>query len=208
MQIFYSPNSPYARIVRIAAIELALADRIEWTLVQNRSPDSPLLAYSPVCRVPTLVDGDLVLGEARNICDFLGRLAGSDRLVANDTDWQARSLESMTTGFLDGVACWVRELRRKVAGRSEFLLDVEARRTNRCLDFFETQWDGPDRHPEWDFGRMAFACALDLIDLNHLAPDWTASRPELASWIAGCRTRESMQKTKPIMDASHQAPLG
>lgn len=208
MQIFFSDNSPYARIVRIAARAVGLTDRIEWTRVRNRAPDSPLLAHSPVCRVPTLVDGGLVLGEARNICGYLDSQAGTDRLLPAASDWPARSLESMAIGFLDGIAVWVRELRRKRPNRSAFLLDVEARRAERCLDYFEAVWAATHQPPPWDFGRMALACALDIVDLNHLVPNWPDSRPALAAWIDERRTLDAMHATKPLMDAAHQTPLG
>ena len=208
MQIYYSDNSPYARIVRIAARETGLDGRIEWIKVRNRAPDSPLLAHSPVCRVPTLVEGDLVLGEARNICDYFGRVAGATPLLPAPDDWPARGLESMMTGFLDGIAVWVRELRRSEPHRSDFLLDVEAKRAKRCLNHFEGIWTDQDRPPAWDFGHMALACALDIADLNALMPDWPDERPALATWLADRRTRPSMTATKPLQGARDQSPLG
>lgn len=208
MQVFYSDNSPYARIARIVARETGLDERIEWIKVRNRSPDSPLLAYSPVCRVPTLVDGNLVLGEARNICDYLGRAAGSTALLPDVADWPARALESMMIGFLDGIAVWVRELRRPEPHRSDFLLDVEAKRADRCIDHFEAIWAGSARAPAWDFGHMALACALDLADLNALFPGWPHDRPALASWLADRRLRPSMVATRPLQGAHDQTPLG
>ncbi|MEO1225337.1 MAG: glutathione S-transferase family protein [Pseudomonadota bacterium] len=208
MQVFYSDNSPYARIVRVAAREARLHDRITWVRVRNRAPGSPLLAYSPVCRVPTLVEGDLVLGEARNICDYFGGVAGGTPLLPDESDWAARGLESMMTGFLDGIAVWVRELRRSVPHRSDFLLDVEAKRANRCLGHFEVTWKGLDGPPEWDFGHMALACALDIADLNALMSGWPHEHPTLASWFADRRTRPSMIATKPLQGAHDQTPLG
>lgn len=208
MQIYYSTNSPYARIVRIAAKETGLDQAIAWVKVQNRSPDSPLLAYSPVCRVPTLVDGDLVLGEARNICDYFSRVASAAPLLPDPTDWPARALESMMTGFLDGIAVWVRELRRSESHRSGFLLEVEAKRAERCLAHFEGIWTDLSGPPTWDFGHMALACALDIADLNTLMPDWPQGHPALAAWLADRRTRPSMVATKPLQGAHDQAPLG
>lgn len=207
MQIFYSDNSPYARIVRIAVLNAGLADRVERIKVRNRSPDSPLLAYSPVCRVPTLVKGDLVLGEARNICGYFDALTGS-RFIPDDADWTVRGLESLMVGFLDGISVWVRELRRDPAHRSGFILDVEAARAARCLDHFETVRSADSAAPPWDFGHIALACGLDLMDLNALIPDWSTSRPLLGSWIEERRELPAMQATKPIMAATQQSPLG
>lgn len=79
MKLFYTQNSPYARVARIAVLESGLADEVEHVKVVNRSPESPLLEYSPTGRAPTLVDGDLVLGESRHVCAYLDHKQGTAR---------------------------------------------------------------------------------------------------------------------------------
>lgn len=46
MQLFYSPNSPYARIARVALRETGLIEIAEETPARNRRPDNPVLAHS------------------------------------------------------------------------------------------------------------------------------------------------------------------
>ncbi|MEM7442021.1 MAG: glutathione S-transferase family protein [Pseudomonadota bacterium] len=208
MQIYYSTNSPYARIVRIAAIEAGLVDRIELIKVVNRSPDSPLLAYSPVCRVPTLVDGDLVLGEARNICGYFDWLTGTPRFIPDEADWRTRAEESVMSGFLDGIAVWVRELRRQPDKRSDSILSVEAKRAARCLEHFEKSRVELKARPAWDFGHIALACALEIMDLNQLVSNWSGHYSLLSDWFEDRRTQPAMKTTKPLMAATQQAPLG
>ncbi len=38
MKLFYTPNSPYAHIARVTALELNLSDRIEMQKVTVRDP--------------------------------------------------------------------------------------------------------------------------------------------------------------------------
>ncbi len=45
MKLFYTPNSPYARIARVAALELYLGERIEMRKVTVREANSELLDY-------------------------------------------------------------------------------------------------------------------------------------------------------------------
>lgn len=201
MKLFYTPNSPYARIARIAAYEASLDERLEYVVVEVRSLDSLLLAYSPVCRVPTLVDGELVLGEARNICAYFDVLVGAPKLVpTRDTDqWTYRSDESMVVGFLDGVAVWVRELRRPTAQQSKFLLGVEEARATRCLDLFERRCrTNAIAFEAWHFTEIALACALGLIDHSLSSFSWRASNPALAAWFATRSDLPSMQATMPL----------
>ncbi len=203
MKLFVTPNSPYARIARIAAIEAGLAQKIEEVRVVNRSPDSPLLAYSPVCRVPTLVEGALVLGESRSICAYFDRATGEARCFPEGRagDWQARALESMVTGFLDGVAVWNRELRREPALRSAFLLEVEAKRARRCLDHLEAACPADPAAWPWDFTRIALAATLGILDHGLPDLDWRQGRPRLAAWFAAAAVRPSMRATEPEVPA-------
>ncbi|MHC5673758.1 glutathione S-transferase N-terminal domain-containing protein [Nostoc sp.] len=53
MKLFYTPNSPYARIARIASLELNLSEQIEMQKVTVRVPNSELLNYNPTGKVPT-----------------------------------------------------------------------------------------------------------------------------------------------------------
>jgi glutathione S-transferase len=138
MQLFYSPNSPYARIARVAVREFGLLDRVDERKAANRQPDNPVLAFSAAGRVPTLVDGDLVLTEARYVFDYIA--AKGRGAAVRDTsaiDWRERALEGQVLGFVDGIANWVRERRRPSEQQSGFLIEVEVDRSARCLDHLE-----------------------------------------------------------------------
>lgn len=58
MKLFHSAGSPYARIARMAVLDLGLADRIAFTETTLRDPASTLLPHNPVGRVPSLVLAD------------------------------------------------------------------------------------------------------------------------------------------------------
>lgn len=193
MKLFYSANSPYARIARIAALESGRTD-IEMVAVTNRAPDSPLLAYSPVCRVPTLVDGELVLGEAANVWRYL---QGSVRSAALERgDWGAVAFESMTLGFLEGIAAWVREHRREPAERSAYVIEVERRRAGRCLAWFEERVAAGAAGP-WDLAQAALVCALDLMDHHRLLEEWEVDHHRLFAWLDEQRRRPAVKATRP-----------
>ncbi|MEM9030560.1 MAG: glutathione S-transferase N-terminal domain-containing protein [Pseudomonadota bacterium] len=199
MQLYYSRNSPFARVVRVAAIECGLAPRIDHVEVVNRDPDSPLLAFSPVCRVPTLVDGTLVIGEARNICAYFDHLVGEPTFLAgSQASWSGLAFESMALGFLDATGVWVRENRREKHQVSDFIMQVEHQRANRCLDDFETKLSSQtDASIAWDFAGLAVACAIGVLDHNELLSGWRATRPKLALWYEENASRASMCDTQP-----------
>ena len=61
MKLFYSPTSPYARKVRMLAIESGLDAQIEAITVDTANPDPALLGANPLGKIPTLL---LENGEA------------------------------------------------------------------------------------------------------------------------------------------------
>lgn len=197
MQLFYSQNSPYARIARMAVREFGLLDRVEERKAANRQPDNPVLAFSAAGRVPTLVDGDLVLTEARYVFDYLAAKGpGAAMPEASAIDWRERALDAQILGFVDGVANWVRERRRPSDQQSGFLIEVEIHRSARCLDHLEGEDASP--RPEFPaFSAMALAAGLGLMDFNQFRPDWRSAPPALSSWYSRCSQRLSMVETAP-----------
>ncbi len=197
MKLFYTPNSPYARIARIAALDSGLDRDLDCREAKLRVPDNPVLAHCPLGRVPTLVDGDLVLGQARAICAYFDAVCGVRRFFP-DEDWRARSLEGLVTGFLDGIAVWVRELRRPEGGQSAFLLEVERARAERCLERLERELVTGGLGAGWDFAHIQLACALGIMAHSLARFDWSSGRPVLAAWFASQAARPSMAATRPI----------
>jgi len=62
MQLFYSPNSPYARKARIIIHELGLKSRVE-DVVVSLPADARLRRVNPLGKVPALIldDGSVIL---------------------------------------------------------------------------------------------------------------------------------------------------
>lgn len=201
MKLYYSKNSPYARVTRIAAIECGIAEKIEHISVVNRTPDNPLLMHSPVCRVPTLVCGDLVLGEARNICAYFDHITDRPMFLAyvDGEMWHELALESMVVGFLDGIVVWARENRRDDSEKSAFILEIERQRAERCLNHFEIAIQ-TEHSPKqvWNFSNIALACALGIMEYAGFQDGWTSTRPALAKWFKDQASRPSMQATRPV----------
>ena len=198
MILFYTPNSPYARTARIALREWGVLDVAEERLAVNRSADNPVLQFSPVGRVPTLVHGDLVITEARSVFAFITAFGGAEETGDRaGTDWPAVAEEGQIAGFLEGIASWVRENRRPIDGRSDFLLSVERDRARRCLDHLEAR-AAARRLPDVDaFGGAALAAALELMEVHRLSPGWRSEHNALGDWLERQQDRPSMRETAP-----------
>src|SRR4029450_7162783 len=84
MKLTFSPASPFARKVRIAAIETGLIDRIEFTPAP-RAPGQAHEEYSkitPLKKLPVLIldNGDVIL-DSYVIVEYLDELAGGGKLI-------------------------------------------------------------------------------------------------------------------------------
>ena len=201
MKLFYTPNSPYARICRIVAVEGGLADEIELVRVPLRTPDSEALDHGPLGKIPLLVDGDLVLGESRLICGYLDQRGDGPQSLPGASDWQALARESLMSGVLEGVTNWSRERRRAAGEQSPFILEVEERRAIRALEFIERTIPAPPAASPITYGDLALVAALGMVDFYELVPDWRSTYPALAAWLAAYEALPSVRDTVPTMAA-------
>lgn len=199
MKLYYSQNSPYARIARVIARELDLINSIEEVLARNREPDNPVLKYSPVGRVPVIVDDSLVITEVGNVVRFLAsRSSSQDATSVTSDDWTEIMQEGQILGFVEGLAFWVRENRREQEDRSVHLLAVERERGKRCLTYLEgeAQAGHLNEFPALRF--VALAVGLSMADHYELLPWWKHEFPNLAAWFQDKPERTSMKQTKPV----------
>ena len=134
MQLFHSAGSPYARIARMAVLDLGLADRIAFIETTLRDPASTLLPHNPVGRVPSLVLADgTTITETTPILMVLDSLVAPEaRLLGDGADgWKRLAAYGRVLGMLDGIAVWNRELRRPVHERSPGVIALEEGRAAR-----------------------------------------------------------------------------
>lgn len=192
MKLLYTPNSPYSRIVRVRILEQALD--VRFTRVSVRETAGELLEYNPAGKVPTLVlDGGRVLGDTRLICEYLDLLSPSDFLARPD-DLDGRCLEGLATGFLDGVAVWVREQRRDRAEQSPGVLKLEAERFDRCMRGFERK---SLRSSRLNYAHVAIASSIGLIDAR-ISRAWRSGYPGVHRWFEGISQNEGLRATAPF----------
>src|SRR6201987_6449263 len=96
MKLTFSPASPFARKVRIAAIELGLIDRIEF-VATNVVPGQANDDYSkitPLKKLPVLIldNGDVIL-DSYVIVEYLDELAGGNKLIpaSGPRSWKVKT---------------------------------------------------------------------------------------------------------------------
>ena len=198
MKLYFTPNSPYARVARVALRETGLIGQVTELVATLRQPNNPVLEFSPVGRVPVLVTDDVVITEVKLIYEYLAEVSGDVGLFSTASrDWRAAAQEGLILGFLEGIVAWVRENRRDPPHRSAFLQEVEQARAGRCLSALNAASESRSLPDVPCFRGTALASALSLMDLHDCVPDWRANYQPLAKWFERQAERPSMKETAP-----------
>lgn len=200
MKLYITAGSPYARIVRMLIIEKGLSDRIEIVQAQTRQPGSAYYALNPSGRVPYLVrDDGVALEESALICAYLDHLDGVPRFdppPSGEERWQALRLEALARSLIDGLAVWIRELRRPTNERSPTILQHEADRATRMAELWEREILHPWMQGGINLAQMTLASAL-AIEARCPQFKWREQHPNLVAWYARIAARPCMRSTEP-----------
>ncbi|MGJ0394828.1 MAG: glutathione S-transferase family protein [Methylocystis sp.] len=191
----YSPASPYARKIRIAADLLGLSDRIDVASADAADPADSLRRQNPLGKIPTLIleDGS-ALYDSRVIAEYLDHLAGGGRLTPADPSARFTALRLQALG--DGVNDAALLIRYENFSRPEALRSGEAiahqqGKIDRALDALEAALPTG----AVDIGHIAVACALGYLDLR-FAGEWRAQHPRLVAWL------EKFARAVPAFEAT------
>src|SRR5258708_4454401 len=107
MKLTFSPASPFARKVRIAAIELNLIDKIELTAatVAPGTANEEYQRITPLKKLPVLIlnNGDVIL-DSYVIVEYLNELAGGALIPDyGPTRWKVKTDHAVLQGMLDAM---------------------------------------------------------------------------------------------------------
>ena len=191
----YSPASPYARKIRIAADLLGLSERIEIAAANAADPADSLRRQNPLGKIPTLILEDgAALYDSRVIAEYLDHLAGGGRLIPADPSARFTALRLQALG--DGVNDAALLIRYESFSRPEALrygeaIALQQGKIDRALAALEA---APPTGAV-DIGHIAVACALGYLDLR-FAGEWRGNHPTLIAWL------EKFARAVPAFEAT------
>ncbi|WP_018408605.1 glutathione S-transferase family protein [Methylocystis rosea] len=178
----YSPASPYARKIRIAAELLGLSDRIEIAAADAADPADSLRCQNPLGKIPTLIleDGS-ALYDSRVIAEYLDHLAGGGRIIPTESTARFAALRLQALG--DGINDAALLIRYETFNRPEDLrydeaIALQQGKIDRALGAL----DAAPPAGSVDIGHIAVACALGYLDLR-FSGAWRENHQRLVSWL-------------------------
>jgi len=200
MKLTFSPASPFARKVRIAAIELGLIDKIE-LVPATVAPGQPNPEYSkinPVKKLPALIlDNGEVIVDSYVIVEYLDELAGGKLIPSSGPSrWRVKSDHSLLQGMLDSMLlCRYEKLVRPEPLRWQAWSDDHWNRAWNGMAHFEQQTEmlsGP-----LTIAQIALVCVLGYADFRFSDCGWRKAYPKLDAFHARMLTRPSVKVSLP-----------
>lgn len=202
MQLIHAAASPFARKVRVLALETGLAPRIEAidTAVLPVTLNERVNALNPLGKVPVLLtdDGE-ALYDSRVICEYLDSLHDRPRLFPTEpaARWRTLRLTALADGLMEAALLVRYERAVRPAERQwDDWAEGQLGKVRRALAELERQ-AGQLQGP-LDVAQIAVACALGYLDFRFAELDWRSACPALATFQAGFAARDSMRETAPV----------
>lgn len=201
MKLLYTPNSPYARKVRIVALEKHID--IELQEVVLADPDCPVKNYNPLGKVPVLVldDNDSVY-DSKVIVEYLDNSALGAHLIPQDSTSKmiTRRWESLADGICDAAVSAMLESRREPAQQSQANIDKQLAKVLLGLevlnlDITKKKWCVNET---FSLADIALGCMLGYIDLRFKHLQWQDKFPNLAKHYNVLVKRPSFKLSMPV----------
>ena len=202
MKLTFSPASPFARKVRIAAIELGLIDRIEFVPV-TVGPGTPNEEYSkiyPLKKLPVLITDDgAIIADSYVIVEYLDELAGGGRLIpaSGPLRWKIKSDHSLLQGMLDSMLlCRYEAMVRPKELHWKAWADDHWSRAWKGMARIEGEAEAMAVRP-LDIAQIALVCVLGYADFRFADCGWRKAYPKLDAFHRKMLERPSVKISAP-----------
>ena len=201
MKLLYTPNSPYARKVRIVAQEKHI--ELELQEVVLADPNCIVKNYNPLAKVPVLIlnDGDS-LYDSRVIVEYLDNHAPGTHLIPTDNTSKiaARRWEALADGICDAAVSAMLEQRKAPEKQSQANIDKQLEKVTGGLevlnlDIIKKKWCVNET---FGLADIALGCMLGYVDLRFKQLNWQDNYTNLAKHYSILIKRPSFKETMPV----------
>ena len=201
MKLLYTINSPYARKVRIVALEKHID--LELQLVDLADATCIVKQYNPLGKVPVLLLDDLdSVYDSRVIVEYLDNRAPGTHLIPQDNTSRiaARRWEALADGITDAAVNAMLEQRKAPEKQSQANIDKQLEKVARGLevmnlDITKRKWCVNET---FSLADIALGCALAYVDLRFKSLNWQDNYPNLAKHYSLMVKRPSFKLTMPV----------
>src|ERR1700741_4710511 len=192
MKLTFSPASPFARKVRIAAIEIGPST------VPPGTPNDEYSRITPLKKLPVLIlnTGEVIL-DSYVIVEYLNELAGGDLIPDyGPKRWQLKPDHSLLQGMLDSMLlCRYEKMVRPQGLQWQAWYD----------DHWNRAWSGMARFAARDdvlsgpfnIAQIGLVCVLGYADFRFADCGWRKAYPKLDAFYRKMLERPSVKISAP-----------
>lgn len=194
MQLLASLTSPYARKLRVLALELALP--VEVVATNPLDDGAELLSANPLGKVPALIlDGGEALVDSPVIAGWMLAQATGQTLLPDTgpLHWRGRVAEAVADGILD--AAIILRFNAAQGVTSGVWVDRQFAAIDRALGALPGHVEACG--PEVSYAALCAVIACEYLDLRWPAIDWRGAQPALAGLWNRMKERPSLAATRP-----------
>jgi glutathione S-transferase len=200
MKLLSSPPSPFARKVRVLALEKGLGERVEVITAHPWPEPTAIIGFNPLGKVPTLIlDDGSCLYDSPVICEYLDSLDPRSPLIPDRgaARWRVLRLQALADGILDAAVNLVLEDRRPEAHRSSSMQQRFTLAIQRSFERLPTELAAADER--FDLGQIAAACAVGYVEFRLPHCSFGTDQPGIRNWWSRIQQRPSLLATRPVL---------
>jgi glutathione S-transferase len=200
MKLYTSLTSPFGRKARVMLAE----KRIDFELVSTDvwDPNSPLLKFNPLGKVPCLVlDDGTALYDSPVIMDYLDSVTPVGHLIPETTRprIQVKRWEALADGVLDAAVGIVLEKKRVANLQSTDWIARQSGKIERGLsvmskDLGDNAWCTGH---SFNLSDIVVGCALMYLEFRFAEVIWRKDYPNLGQLTDKLAKRNSFKNTAP-----------
>jgi glutathione S-transferase len=198
MKLFYTPNSPFARKVRVIIRERNALQSVEEIIQAPLEDPIELRTVNPLGQVPVLLLGDgAAIFDSPVICEYLDSTLPGPTFLAKQAKarWLSLRQQALADGLMAAGVATVFESLRPESQRSPWWINRWRKAIESGVDMLESE--ALAFGPSLSLGTIAAACALSYIGFRLPAVAWQDRAPQLARWAAGVLRRPAFMETMP-----------
>lgn len=200
MKLLYTPNSPYARKVRIVALEKHIDIALEEVVLG--AADSPLSQYNPLGKVPVLIlDDDVGLYDSRVIIEYLDARTPVSKLMPSESRLRIDVIRwgALADGVCDAAVSIMLEQRKPEKQQSKAFVEKQLAKVENGLavlnnDINKKKWCVNET---FSLADIALGSMLGYIGLRLKHLNWQDKYQHLAKHYSILSKRPSFKETVP-----------
>ncbi len=195
MKLLYTPRSPYARKVRVVAIEKGIGLELISEDLVNKSPE--LVKANPLGKIPTLIlDNGQAIFDSSVICEYLDSIRSKPALIPSDPHQRIAilTLAAAADGLMDVTVAMFMEKARHPKDFNAALIAANEITVKRCFAYFDGQ---VEQWKELNIASIGLASAIGYLNFRMPQLWRSTDYPRLARWYEEFSKRPSIQETAP-----------